>query len=95
MSNNVIVHFNVKENKLPDFIEVMQSVKSDLPKIEGCISVDIFRNRDNTNLFTLVETWETVQHHQKHIAKLLEDGSWDFISGLLSKEPESAYYEQL
>ncbi|WP_223670536.1 putative quinol monooxygenase [Kangiella shandongensis] len=95
MSNNVIVHFNVKENKLPDFMEVMESVKNDLPKVEGCISVDIFRNVDNTNRFTLVETWDTVQQHQNNIRKLQEDGSWDFISGLLAKEPESAYFEQL
>ena len=95
MSINVIVNFNVKNNKISEFKNILSSVKTELPQVEGCYSVEIFKNTDAIGLFTLVETWETKQLHKNHISKLIEEGTWDFISGHLTAEPTSSYYKSL
>jgi quinol monooxygenase YgiN len=95
MSIRVIVNFNVKSSKLTEFVDILNSVKTDLPKIKGCQGVNIFRNSSNSNMFTLVEKWETKDFHQVHLDKLSEDGTWELISQHLSEDPESGYYNHL
>jgi len=95
MNTNVIVSFEVKTEKLAEFTKILNSVKTDLPKVKGCISVNIFKNSSVANKFTLVETWETKELHQTHSDKLAKDGTWDTIASHLSKDPESGYFTQL
>lgn len=92
MNTNVIVRFEVKTEKVAEFTKILDSVKTDLPKINGCISVNIFKSSSVTNKFTLVETWETKESHQTHIGNLSKDGTWDMIASNLSKDPESDYF---
>jgi len=92
MSVNVIVSFEAKKEKIDEFNKIMSSVKTDLPKVNGCISVNIFNSSTNEYKFTLVETWESKELHQTHIDKLLKDGTWDMIASHLSKDPKSDYF---
>ncbi|MBL1277547.1 MAG: antibiotic biosynthesis monooxygenase [Ectothiorhodospiraceae bacterium] len=92
---HVIVNFNVKSDKAAEFVSILNNVKSELPKVEGCLGVKIFRNTSLMNKFTLVETWESKQHHQNHLSTLTEDGTWEFISSHLSIDPESSYFEAI
>ncbi|MCG8381030.1 MAG: antibiotic biosynthesis monooxygenase [Gammaproteobacteria bacterium] len=95
MNINVIVRFEVKPEKVAEFTTILESVKADLPKVRGCVGVNIFRNSSASNKFTLVETWENEKLHQDHIAKLSNDGTWDMIVSHLSKDPESDYFIQI
>ena len=92
MSVNVIVSFEAKKEKIDEFNKIMSSVKTDLPKVNGCISVDIFKSSTNEYKFTLVETWESKELHQTHIDKLSKDGAWEMIASHLSKDPTSDYF---
>jgi quinol monooxygenase YgiN len=95
MSINVIVNFNVKSNKLIEFTEILNNVKTELPKVEGCLEINIFRNSSNENIFTLIEIWDTKLNHQNHINKLIADGSWELILKHLATDPISSYNEKL
>ena len=95
MKTNVIVNFEVKHDKIVEFIKILKSVKVDLPKVEGCMGVAIFKSSTADNKFTLVEEWKTKESHQTHINNLLKDGTWDMIASHLSKDPESDYLTQL
>lgn len=95
MSVSVIVNFNVKSTMLAEFAGLMKSVKTDLPNVEGCQGVSIYKCLSSANMFTLVEKWETKKHHQNHLAGLSEDGTWEFISNHLAEAPESDYYVQV
>ena len=92
MTVNVIVTFVAKEERIEEFAAIMNQVKNDLPKVEGCSAVAIFRSSTEENKFTVVETWESKELHQTHINKVINDGAWDMITSLLYKEPESDYY---
>ena len=94
MSVNVIITFVAKKEKIEEFNIIMNSV-TDLPKIEGCRAVAVFRSSTDESKFTLIETWESKEKHQAHLNKLTTDGTWDMIASQLSNEPESDYFFEI
>ena len=91
----VIVSFEAKEDKITDFIKILEGVKTELPKVKGCIGVNIFQSSSITNMFTLVETWETKELHQASLDNLSKNGTWDTIASHLATDPKSDYFTQL
>ncbi len=92
MEANVIITFTVKESMLEKFTKILESVKHDLPAVQGCNSVQIFNNKDNRNIFTLVESWESEESHKSYIERVVESGAWTTIASHLECEPVSGYY---
>ncbi len=95
MDIKFIISFETKMEKVTDFIKILENVKIDLPKVKGCIGVNIFKSSLDRNKFTLVETWETEKLHKAHIDNLSKNGTWDIIASHLLKDPESGYFIQL
>jgi quinol monooxygenase YgiN len=95
MSTNVIITFTVKPDKRPEFLSILHSVKNDLPKVEGCNGVEVYSDKENIAIFTLVENWDSEEKHQKHISGVVESGNWDVIASHLAEEPKSSYFNKL
>lgn len=95
MTTNVIITFTVKPEKQSDFLNILNSVKCDLPKVDGCNGVKIFSSNENNNIFTLIESWDSEEKHKSHIAGVVESGDWDVIESHLSKSPESSYFAEI
>lgn len=95
MNAVVIVSFEAKEDKINDFEKILEGVKIELPKINGCIGVNVFQSSSMANKFTLVETWESKELHQANLDNLSKNGTWDTIASNLSKDPLSDYFTQL
>ncbi|OUR96795.1 hypothetical protein A9Q84_10670 [Halobacteriovorax marinus] len=90
MHHYVIVNFTVKQNKISSFVEKMNELKAQLPKVNGCEEVSIYQDKSNTVSFTIVEKWKSPKEHQEHIENITNDGSLEAISSLLAK-PMSGY----
>jgi quinol monooxygenase YgiN len=95
MKTNVIITFKVKPGRIAGFREILESVKSDLPKVTGCTGVKVFNSTKNTNIFTLVESWDSEELHKKHIQGVIESGGWEVIASHLESDPDSAYYTEV
>ena len=95
MTTNVIVTFNVLPEKRASFIDILNSVKNDLPTIEGCNNVQIYSDKKNNQIFTLVENWDSEEKHQSHISGVVESGDWNVIESHLAEAPKSSYFEKL
>jgi len=93
MSVIFIIHFDVKKEKQNVFSNMMCSVKTELPLVEGCVEVNIFQNIAQPQRYTLVEKWETKKLHEQHVSHLIKTGMWDQISALIEKEPHSDYFD--
>jgi len=91
MSISFIIQFQVKSDKTTDFFDIMSSVKSDLPKVKGCLGVLIHGVSDMTN-YTMIETWESKELHEIHVKSLVDAGTWGVIAEHLSGDPKSGYY---
>ncbi len=87
-----LITFDVKPDRTPDFEALLSSVKTDLPKIEGCKGVRIFRHDEAApNSFTLLETWDAKSLHQAHVTRLQDKGDWATIEAMLTTPPQGHY----
>lgn len=87
--HTIAVTFKAKPNLLSDFRKMMQSVKVDLPKVEGCKSVRILTDIGDASTFLLVEDWHSQDAHATHIARLIEAGVWSTLEAMLREPPSS------
>jgi len=89
-----IITFDVKPDRTADFNALLASVQTDLPKIEGCKGVRIFRHAEAEQpTFTLLESWDDKSLHQAHVARLQESGDWDTIETMLAAPPNGHYMQ--
>lgn len=95
MSVNVVVQFKVLAEKQAAFQTIMASVKTDLPKVLGCLGVSVMQDLEAPCRFTLVETWESQDRHKAHIENLIADGTWAGIESHLDERPVSGYFCQM
>ena len=95
INSNYIIHFEVKTKSLNEFHNIMQNVKQELPNLEACNSVKIYRDNENPEKYTLVENWKSPESHQSHVQELINNGTWEHISNLLEIPPTASYFEQL
>ena len=95
MSVNLVINFNVKEENLPAFKDLLGDIKVNLPTVPGCQSVQILSHLEDPLAFTLVEAWDSKEIHGAHVEKLVSSGQWESIAAHLAAAPVSAYYSQL
>jgi quinol monooxygenase YgiN len=95
MSVNLLINFNVRQDRLTSFTDLMKSVKTALPAVPGCQGVKIYNDVGNPLVFTLVETWDSAEIHGKHVRSLQESGQWASVAAHLSADPVSAYYQEI
>lgn len=91
----VIVKFVVKEESADNFNTIMNSLKLDLPGVDGCEAVQIYNSLGDPAVYSLVETWQSEDFHKRHIDHLQSSGDWNKISALLEKDPEVFYAKHL
>lgn len=95
MSIHLLVTFTAKPDKVSAFSEILEQVKFDLPKKDGCQGVRILHKVGNHREFTLLETWKSEDFHKRHIEEVIESGGWEFILSHLTSEPVSSYYNEI
>lgn len=95
MSVLYIIKFAVKSDSQLAFANVMDNVKFDLPKVEGCSGVEIHRGLEDESSYVLLETWVSKALHEKHIEGLVDSGAWESIAAHLSEDPVGGYYQSV
>lgn len=66
---NVIVLFDVKQEKRQTFIEVIAEVTPHARQAPGNLGFNIFQYANDPNKFVLVEGWESVAAHEAHLGQ--------------------------
>lgn len=61
---SAILH--IKENSIPEALEIMKKVVIETRKEKGCIRYDLIEDIRNKGIFFIHETWETNDDLQKH-----------------------------
>jgi len=87
-----LITFEVNQNSISSFEDMLGSVKIELPKVAGCQNVNIFRHDGpENNKFTLFETWDSKALHQDHVLRMQETGQWAEIEKMLTRQPTGCY----
>ena len=91
----VTVTFKPKSDQQTAFETVLQSVKTELPKVEGCLGVRVLKHQNDPSTFLLIEDWKTAELHNAHITRLIESGEWAALEQMLSEPPSSNVLVQI
>jgi quinol monooxygenase YgiN len=91
----VIVTFEPEPESAEEFHRLMQSVKADLPTVEGCDGVVVLRHGLAEAQYTLVEEWQSAALHSAHIERMVSSGAWAKLEALLSAPPRLDFYVPL
>lgn len=95
MSVYLVVQFKSLAEKQIAFQAIMESVKTSLPQVPGCLGVSVMQDIEDPCRFTLVETWESQDRQKAHIKNLIANGAWAHIESHLDKQPDSGYFRQM
>lgn len=68
MSITVLASFQVKTEKVADFLAACRELTEHTMKDKGVLSYELQRNNENANLFVFVERWESQADLDAHLA---------------------------
>ena len=91
MDIHVIIRFQARPERLDDFAQLLDQVKLNLPKVDGCRAARVFRHEDQPGGFTLLETWASRAQHEAHLAHVVASGRWAEVLTHLAADPVSHY----
>ncbi len=94
-SAHLIIRFNVKSDRLGDFLPIMEGVSSDMASENGFVAARVYRDVDDPLSFTLIEEWASRDDHQEHFKAINGSGDWDNILGMLTRDPDMSYNDIL
>ena len=89
MSYQLLVEFNVKPEKLADFVEIMQGAKSAIAGAAGCNGVQVLVSEDQPNKIVLSEHWATKEQHEDYAEAMRASGAMDKMAEFLQELPVS------
>ncbi len=92
MTISLLIQFQVKPEKQVSFTALLETLKTELPNVNGCTGVVIYQNITASCHYTLTETWESLAQHKQHIDTIIATGVWDNMQEHLSQSPTSQYY---
>lgn len=96
MPNSIhfLITFEVKPNATIAFETMLTALKMELPNVEGCQSLRIFKHDEEAqSVFTLLETWDEKSLHQAHLTHLQDAGDWEKIEAMLVVAPTGQYLQ--
>lgn len=94
MSLRLVIHFQVKNDKLASFHKLMMKTREMLPTVDGCMGVEIFNSPDDPCRFMLIEAWESRLLHDRYFEYLERSGAWGHLVSHLQTDPTSQYFEE-
>lgn len=84
---------------LPDKVEALKAVLLALVEPtrqeSGCLQYDLLQNQEDLTDFTFVETWESLQHLQSHLASVHLQTASIAIKNLVASPPDIRCYDQI
>eukprot|EP01084_Bolivina_argentea_P269209 457466_1 len=63
----VIVTYEIKEDKLDEFIEIIKSMIIETNKQKGCIEYNLHSDKNNKCKFVMIEQWKSQSDLNQHL----------------------------
>ena len=63
------VRIEIKEDKNDEFVEFLSSFRERLRKEEGCMSLNLYRDIEDSNNYGLISEWKTLNDMEKHFKR--------------------------
>ena len=94
MAVTIILEVRAQKGTGSDFLCTMKEILPDTRNADGCLSVDVYQNQDDSDVVVLVENFETKEHYEKYLAWRVERGDVEKLTAALEGEPSIRYFDQ-
>ena len=84
-----IVKMSFADDHIDAFLENFHQNKTDIRNFEGCRLLELYRDKDNTNIFFTYSHWEAQEYLDKYRQSELFKGVWAKTKVLFNAKPEA------
>lgn len=84
---NIIVFFDVKPEERKTFVDAIAEVTKHSRAAEGNVRFNVFQQTDDENKFVLLESWESIAHHETHLAQEYSKVFDNAVTGVFVTNP--------
>lgn len=92
MAIRVILEMHAKPGLGDVLVSALKSTLSRPRAFEGCISIEVLQNSNNSDNLLLLETWKTHVHFEKCLAWRRERSDIDRCVDFFSETPDIRYF---
>lgn len=84
-----IVKMEFKAEKVADFVEMFDHVKSKIKGQEGCLHLELMRGINEDHIFFTYSHWESEDHLNAYRHSELFEETWAYTKTLFSGRPQA------
>lgn len=93
MACTVLLELQVQADKVDTLKGVFKDILGDTRAYDGCISVEVTDNQDESANLLLIEKWESRAKYEKYLGWREETGALEQLGSLLSAPPSIRYFD--
>ena len=95
MSVTVLLEMQVKPDAVGEMKSNLKKMLPDTRAFDGCQSIDIYGNTEDSGNLVFYERWESRKHHESYMAWRRETGAMDQAAAMLVGTPSIRYFERI
>lgn len=84
-----IVKMEFKQENVQDFLDNFETVKKSIRHFPGCEFLELYRDKDNTNIFFTYSKWNTENELENYRNSNLFKEVWAYTKTLFSEKPQA------
>ena len=92
MAVTVTLGLQIKLDRLDEFKNVLREILPDTRGFSGCQDIRVIENQDSLGPITVLEGWDSKEHHIKYMTWRSEIGTTEASAGSVEAEPTITYY---
>lgn len=93
MATTVILEAKTKSGTGNDVLAKLKDILPDTRSYDGCISLDVYQEQDDSDTLVMVEQWESKSHYEKYLNWRIETGVFAKLAEALEGAPNIRYFD--
>ena len=93
MAITIILEIQAKKGTGNDLLAMMKGILPETRSYDGCISLNIYQNQDDSDVMVLVENFESKAHYEKYLAWREETGVLQKLGAALEGPPSIRFFD--
>jgi|TARA_Y100000758_G_scaffold291297_1_gene245566 quinol monooxygenase YgiN len=93
MAITIILEIQAKKGTGNDFLAMMKGILPETRSYDGCISLNVYQNQDDSDVMVLVENFESKAHYEKYLAWREETGVLQKLGAALEGPPSIRFFD--
>ena len=94
MSVMIIFETRTKSKEISNMKSYLDEILPDTRAYDGCQSLDVYFNTEDTGNMVMVEFWDSRAHYEKYLNWRTETGVMDKVGAMLAEPPSIRYFDK-